>query len=157
MQKQSRQQDRRSARRQAALAVLEALESRLTLSTLSVTNLNDSGAGSLRQAMSDAVAGDTINFQPGLTGTMNLQTDFTVHKSLNIVGPGANLITVNRAPATNSRVMLFDNGFLNISGLTFSGATVGAFNFGESGVRPRVTFDGVVITGNSNTVGGGGA
>src|SRR5438045_671362 len=149
MQKKSDQRDRLLLRRRAACAILEALEPRLTLSTLTVTNLNDTGAGSLRQAMTDALAGDTINFQPGLMGTMSLQSDFTVHKSLNIVGPGANLITVNRAPASSTRIMLFDNGFLNVSGLTFSGATGGAFYFGEGGVRPKVTFDGVVITGNT--------
>ena len=30
--------------------------------TLTVTNTNDSGAGSLRQAIADAASGDTINF-----------------------------------------------------------------------------------------------
>ena len=33
-----------------------------------VSNLNDSGSGSLRQAVSDAVGGDTITFNPGLNG-----------------------------------------------------------------------------------------
>src|SRR5882672_8024577 len=136
--------DHISARLRINSAVLEALEARLTLSALTVTNLNDSGSGSLRQAFIDAIAGDTITFQPGLSGTMNLQSGFNVSKSLNIIGPGANLITINRASTAPSfRIMLFSNGVLNLSGLTISGgnsSSGAAFEFGESGVRPRVTF-----------------
>ena len=45
------------------------------MATLTVTNLNDSGAGSLRQAVFDAntLAGsDTIDFTAGLSGTIVL-------------------------------------------------------------------------------------
>src|SRR5438552_15816135 len=38
--------------------------------TISVTNTNDSGVGSLRQAILDAHDGDTVNF--GVTGTITL-------------------------------------------------------------------------------------
>src|SRR5690349_2394012 len=41
---------------------LEALEDRLCLSTITVMNANDSGAGSLRAAVAAAQNGDTINF-----------------------------------------------------------------------------------------------
>jgi hypothetical protein len=45
---------------------LEALEDRLCLSTITVTNNSDSGAGSLRDALASAQNGDTINFNlPG--------------------------------------------------------------------------------------------
>ena len=37
---------------------------------LTVTNLNDTGAGSLRNAIATSAAGDTIQFQAGLTGTI---------------------------------------------------------------------------------------
>ncbi len=43
--------------------------------TFTVTNLNDSGAGSLRQAIADAnntSGDDAIVFQSGLTGTVTL-------------------------------------------------------------------------------------
>src|SRR5262249_15453 len=49
---------------------LEVLEGRCLPST--VTNLNDAGAGSLRQAILDTPAGGTVDFQPGLAGTITL-------------------------------------------------------------------------------------
>ena len=41
--------------------------------TITVTNGNDSGPGSLRQALADANDGDTINFDPSV-GTVTLTT-----------------------------------------------------------------------------------
>jgi hypothetical protein len=40
---------------------------------ITVTNTNDSGSGSLRQALVDANDGDTINF--AVTGTIGLTSD----------------------------------------------------------------------------------
>jgi hypothetical protein len=59
--------------------------------TLAVLNTNDSGAGSLRQAILDATAGDTIIFAPGLSGaTIRLQQTLTdslvINKNLTIDG-----------------------------------------------------------------------
>src|SRR5215469_18761840 len=51
---------------------LEALEDRTVPSTLTVTNLLDSGAGSLRGQITAAAAGDTIVFASGLSGTITL-------------------------------------------------------------------------------------
>jgi hypothetical protein len=51
---------------------LEALEDRMVLSTFTVTNTSDSGAGSLRQAILDANAApgaDVINFDPNAFST----------------------------------------------------------------------------------------
>ena len=45
------------------------------MSTFSVLNLNDSGPGSLREAISDAnttAGADVIQFAPELTGTISL-------------------------------------------------------------------------------------
>ncbi|HEV7765788.1 MAG TPA: choice-of-anchor Q domain-containing protein [Thermoanaerobaculia bacterium] len=67
--------------------------------TYNVSNLNDSGAGSLRQAVLDANGSggaDTITFQAGLTGTITLTTgEIAVTEGLTISGPGAALLSVS--------------------------------------------------------------
>src|SRR5207302_10445979 len=63
--------------------------------TITVMNLNDSGAGSLRQAITDTMPGDTITFQPGLTGTVQISgPQLTLAKNVTITGPGAGVIAV---------------------------------------------------------------
>jgi hypothetical protein len=65
--------------------------------TITVTNLNNVGAGSLRQAVIDAVSGDTIDFAPNVRGTIVLTAKISFSKSLIINGPGAGLLTVSNA------------------------------------------------------------
>jgi len=91
--------------------------------TYTVTNLNDSGAGSLRQAFISAGSGSTINFQSGLTGTITLTTGEIVYTgSVNLVGPGARLITISGN--NTSRIFSFKNAstsnVVNVSGLTLA-------------------------------------
>ena len=65
--------------------------------TITVTNTADSGAGSLRQAISDAANGDTIDFNlAGCPCTIPiLSTGFQIQKSLTILGPGADRLTID--------------------------------------------------------------
>jgi hypothetical protein len=57
--------------------------------TLIVTTTNDSGPGSLRQAVIDAAPGDTINFDPSLAGqTIVLSSEINLDKDLSIDGSG---------------------------------------------------------------------
>ena len=73
---------------------LETLECRAVPST--VTNLDDAGAGSLRQAILDTPVGGTVDFQASLSGTITLTTgELLIAKDLTIAGPGADLITVS--------------------------------------------------------------
>src|SRR3954465_2008284 len=68
--------------------------------TVLVSNLNDVGAGSLRQAVQDAAPGDTIRFAPGLTGTItNVSTPWEFFHPLTILGPGASVLAVSGADA----------------------------------------------------------
>jgi hypothetical protein len=77
--------------------------------TIPVTNTNDSGAGSLRQAIWDAHNGDTINL--GVTGTIALSTgELLVDKSITIHGPGSGNLTVD--------CNLSSRGFYVSSGVT---------------------------------------
>ena len=55
--------------------------------TLTVTNLADSGPGTLRERIAAALPGDTIQF--GIVGTMTLNSELVLSKSLRINGPGA--------------------------------------------------------------------
>ncbi len=55
-----------------------------------VLNTNDSGAGSLRQVIADAAAGDTIVFDSALAGqTITLASKLSINKSLTISGPSS--------------------------------------------------------------------
>src|SRR5437899_982603 len=61
-----------------------------------VSTTADSGGGSLRQAILDAAPGDTITFQPGLTGTIKLgRGHLVIDKALTIAGPGASVLAVD--------------------------------------------------------------
>jgi hypothetical protein len=77
--------------------VVEALDGRCLPSTFTVLNLLDSGAGSLREAVSAANANpgaDTIDF--AVTGTIGLTTgQLDITDSLTINGPGADALTVS--------------------------------------------------------------
>jgi len=62
---------------------------------VSVTSLNDSGAGSLRQALAEAGDGDTKNF--ALSGTIGLMSgELVIDKSVDITGQ-PQFITASRA------------------------------------------------------------
>jgi len=68
------------------------------------SNLNDNGAGSLRQAMLDANANgagtDDVLFDPSVLGTISLNSKLPLPTgNLNLDGPGANLLTIRRAAA----------------------------------------------------------
>ncbi|HKY54733.1 MAG TPA: choice-of-anchor Q domain-containing protein [Anaerolineales bacterium] len=57
--------------------------------TLTVTNTTDNGAGSLRQAITDASSGSAIKFAPALAGqTILLTSEIAIDKSLTIDGSG---------------------------------------------------------------------
>ncbi|MCO5330719.1 MAG: Ig-like domain-containing protein [Ilumatobacteraceae bacterium] len=126
-----------------------------------VTNLNDSGAGSLRDAIeqANAAAGaDIITFQAGLSGTIVLTTgQLTITDSVDIQGPGATVLAVSGNNA--SRVFyLYNNSSLidvSVSGLTITGGNA-VEGGGIKSKDETLTLDGVVISGNAATSDGGG-
>lgn len=103
--------------------------------TFTVTNLNDSGPGSLRQAMLEAdaaVGDDTIVFQNGLSGTIILTTgQLTINSNIAIYGPGANVLAVSGN---------------NVSPVFFVGICIG----------PTASIDGLTIKDGNNINSGGG-
>ena len=58
----------RRARHVRFRPILDPMEDRTLLSTLTVTNNHDSGTGSLRATIAAASAGDTIKFSPRIDG-----------------------------------------------------------------------------------------
>jgi hypothetical protein len=90
--------------------------------TITVTNGNDSGAGSLRHAISfDASPGDTINFAPSVTTVTLTSGELVIDKNLTITGPGANRLTV-QVSANESRIFHISSSTVtvSISGITIS-------------------------------------
>src|SRR5262245_48532598 len=97
-------------------------------STITVTNTNDSGPGSLRQAIGDASSGDTIKFDTGLNGqTITLTSGrIAIETSVTIAGPGPTNLTIS---GNHSQGILgVFSGTTVISGLRLSGG-----NFAFSG------------------------
>jgi hypothetical protein len=86
--------------------------------TLEVTNGDDSGAGSLRQAIADAAAGDIITFADNVT-TVTLTSDqLTIDKDLTIDG-GATGVTVERADTADAfRIFEISGGTVTLDSLT---------------------------------------
>lgn len=113
----------------------------ISAATFTVTNTNDSGAGSLRQAVSDANAAasaDTIVFDSSFNvpRTITLATTITIGPAagadtLTINGPGANLLTIVYSGFNNVRIIQnsVNNGGADtttISGITFAQSRGGA-------------------------------
>lgn len=97
---------------------LEVLEARVVPSTLTVTSTADSGTGSLRAEIAAAQNGDTIVFDPSLSGqTVSLSSGpLAISASITIQGAGA------VAVSGNNQVQLFD--ILNNASVTLSGLTI---------------------------------
>ena len=136
-----------------------------------VTNNNDSGAGSLRDAIANVCTGGTITFASSVVSPINLTSDqLVIDKDLTISGPGANLLSVQRSTAGGTptfrifRIVKTDsdgnvvNINVTLSGLTISnGSPNGTVHVG-GGINSAATLTivGCTISGNAaSTVGGG--
>jgi Ca2+-binding RTX toxin-like protein len=124
-----------------------------------VTNLNDAGAGSLRQALTDAEDStdpDRVLFAPALTGTITLTSgELNIPDQTEIIGPGADRLTVSGG----GTVRVFHAGgganTYSISGLTIANGTASA---GGGGITSAgtATLSGLVVRNNSAGGAGGG-
>ena len=130
--------------------------------TITVTNTNDSGPGSLRQALVDANNGDMINFDAALKGqTVTLTTaELVINKNITISGLGANLLAVSRAQnAPAFRIFhLMPALAVVIQGLTISNGVAPQFGFGGGVLNERSTLSVIncAVSGNSTDSTGGG-
>jgi len=138
-----------------ALAWMMFAAGPLQAATLTVANTDDGGVGSLREAIADALSGDTIDFS--VTGTIVLTSgELVIGKDLMIGGPGASSLAISGNNA--SRVFEIDAGTtVAISGLTIQNGNggydlgAGILNYGAT-----LTLTDCTVSGNSNAYHGGG-
>jgi hypothetical protein len=91
---------------------------------ITVMNTNDSGLGSLRQALADANDGDTIDF--AVTGIIGLTSgELSVTKNVTISGPGAENLSVN-GNAKSTAFHVAPGETVTISGLTIINGSAGS-------------------------------
>lgn len=146
----------------AAFAAVLLLAISAKAGTLTVQSIADSGGTcpgatcTLRQAISIAVAGDLINFALPANSKISLTSgQFVVNKRLTIVGPGANLLTVERAAGAQSfRIIHIQAEGVTVSGLTlFNGNANGDFG-GAIYASNGFTLRDCALLGNSASFGG---
>jgi len=152
-----------------ALLGLLLLPGAARAATLPVTTTADSGAGSLRQAIASARAGDIIAFQNALTGTITLTSgELAISKALTIQGPptagGPNVMVSGGAAQRVFHVTA--GGALTLSGLGITqGKATGTAGGGEGGgisaeAGTTLSLAGCTLTGNAassnNPTGGAG-
>jgi hypothetical protein len=134
-----------------------------------VTNTNDSGLGSLRNAIANACPGGTITFAPALTSggpaTITLTSaELLIDKNLTIQGPGANVLTISGN--NNSRIFNIPSiNTITITDLTISNGRVVGTSGGTNGGPGRgggifnqngiLTLLNVILSNNSATGGNG--
>jgi autotransporter-associated beta strand protein len=148
---------KKTARTRRPRLVLESLEERIAPSAFLVSNTNDSGGGSLRQAITDsntASGSNTINFS-GVAGTIVLTSGAlpTVTDNLTITGPGASLLSVSGN--SQSQILLIGSSLtVAISGLTFTNAVDSAANGGAIYNDGALAISNCVFTNDSGSSGG---
>ncbi|MBI4748116.1 MAG: putative Ig domain-containing protein [Acidobacteria bacterium] len=123
-----------------------------TNATLTVTNGNDSGSGSLRDRITAAASGDTIQFS-GVTTVTLTSDELLIDKNLTING-GTNGVTITRSGATQFRIFNISSGTVSLTKLTISNGN----NPGQAGGIQNsgtLTMTECVVTGNTSPQAGG--
>lgn len=126
--------------------------------TLLVSNRNDSGPGSLRQAVLDSNALFGLNpivFLQGLSGTITLTSgEIAITSDAWIRGPGSSIITVSGNNA--SRIFNIDAQRVSIEGLTLTAGSAPAGGAIDARVNSLALYD-VHVTNSVALTGDGGA
>src|SRR5271154_5879897 len=104
-----------------------------TAATITVANTNDSGPGSLRQAIAEASPGETIVLPASAGHYAVTSGELVIAKSLTITGAGA-ASTVIDAKASAHRVLEITAGSVAISGVTITGGNTSKVGGNGAGV-----------------------
>jgi len=87
--------------------------------TLTVSNTNNDGPGSLRELINNAADGDLITFSPDLVNlSIVLNTPIAINRNLTVTGPGADLLQIDGAGA-NQLFQIRNGAQVKLSGLSF--------------------------------------
>ena len=128
----------------------------LPANIIPVTNTNDSGAGSLRDALAGANDGDTID-ATGISGTISLTSgELQITHAVTINGPGPESLLV-----VGGGARVFDNlaSDVTISGFFIAGGSAPGDNGGgilnEGGNFATLRLINCIVAGNSADFGGG--
>ncbi|MFD2572635.1 hypothetical protein ACFSUS_18490 [Spirosoma soli] len=128
-------------------------------SLYTVTNTNDAGAGSLRQAMLDVTTcPGPFTITASVSGTINLASALpNITQDIAFIGPGASSLTVRRSSGGNYRIFNIPNN----NTVSFDGFTIadGLADQGDGGgIRNNgvLTLSNCVIRNNRATSAGGG-
>jgi hypothetical protein len=124
--------------------------------TITVTNTNDSGTGSLRDAITMANANPPGTINITATGTITLLSTLpAITANMTLTGPGANLLTVSGNNSTTvSTIFTITNGVTaSISGLTIANGNSNSSDQGGGGILNdgTLTVSNCTISGNSGT------
>src|SRR3954454_5963072 len=126
----------RRRRQMAAAGVIGAaalLAPQAQAANFTVTNTNDAGAGSLRDAITQANApggDDSVTFDPSVTGVIRLtsgEIGINADQGLTITGPGRSVLAVSGDANNNATADAGDSRVFNIaisSGPSGSGVTI---------------------------------
>jgi hypothetical protein len=124
----------------------------VSAATITVNNTSNSGPGSLREAITTAANGDTINFSLPNPSVITVLTPLTFVSNVTIVGPGANQLAIDGG----SGVVVFivnAGSTVAITGLTIQHGNQllggGLFNAGT------LTLTNVFVRNNEGQLGGG--
>ena len=142
-----------------ATAAAPAVHNPLNVPSIrTVTSTADAGAGSLREAVSAAGAGDIIVFDLPLPASISLLSTLVIAKDLEVRGPGPDKLTVMRSAApgtTEFRVLEITAGVVTLSGISiqngiaYSGTSLHDNTGGGILNRADLTLSNCVVTANS--------
>jgi hypothetical protein len=123
--------------------------------TLTVTNLDDSGPGSLRATLAAATSGDTIVFAENLEGTLTLTSgEIALNKTVTVQGPGAKRLTIT-SNLQSRAFSLNAPADVSLADLTLAGCSTPTGNGGAiSNVNGTLKLDRCVVRDSSAFSGG---